>query len=154
MRRLQISKLIISCHPLSFSSLHRILQVLCTKLWLDGDFNFVALAKAMPGYIGAGLSVFTGAVGVIAVERIFKQLTDGMLVLPEAAENISQDIFMAVDSPPTPPADITPSIIPSVSLLTSPTLYFFHRAVHTPPLTPAQLAPLCNQVPPLCSAMD
>jgi ribosome biogenesis ATPase len=86
MRRLETSKLIISCHPLSFSSLRRILRQLCSKLRLDGDFTFVAFAKATPGYVGADLSALTGAAGVIAVKRIFKQLTDGTLVLPEAAK--------------------------------------------------------------------
>jgi ribosome biogenesis ATPase len=140
MRRLETSKLIISCHPLSFSSLRRILRQLCAKLRLDGDFNFVAFAKATPGYIGAYLPALTGAVGVIAVKRIFKQLTDGTRVLPEAAENIGQDTPMAVDSPPTPPADITPSMIPFVSLLTSQlstTSSIAFSSAHPSPLIPA-----------------
>lgn len=124
---------------------NKILRVLCAKLRLDGDFNFVAFAKATPGYVGADLSALTGAAGVIAVKRIFKQLTDGTLVLPEAAENIGQDTPMAVDPPPTPPADITPSMIPFVSLasqLSTSSIAHFLSA-HPSPLTPAQLAPLC-----------
>ncbi|KAG1868594.1 P-loop containing nucleoside triphosphate hydrolase protein [Suillus subluteus] len=126
------------------SNLGRILRVLCAKLRLDGDFNFAAFAKATPGYVGADLSALTGAAGVIAVKRIFKQLTDGTLVLPEASENIGQDI-MAVDSPPTPPADTTPSIIPFFSLasqLSTSSIAHFLSA-HPSPLTPGQLAPLC-----------
>ncbi|KAG1774505.1 P-loop containing nucleoside triphosphate hydrolase protein [Suillus placidus] len=123
----------------------RILRVLCAKLRLDGDFNFAAFAKATPGYVGADLSALTGAAGVIAVKRIFKQLTDGTLVLPEAPENIGQDTPMAVDPPPTPPADTTPSIIPFFSLasqLSTSSIAHFLSA-HPSPLTPAQLAPLC-----------
>ncbi|KAG1842531.1 P-loop containing nucleoside triphosphate hydrolase protein [Suillus subalutaceus] len=122
----------------------KILRVLCAKLRLDGDFNFAAFAKATPGYVGADLSALTGAAGVIAVKRIFKQLTDGTLVLPEASENIGQDI-MAVDSPPTPPADTTPSIIPFFSLasqLSTSSIAHFLSA-HPSPLTPGQLTPLC-----------
>jgi ribosome biogenesis ATPase len=122
----------------------KILRVLCAKLRLDGDFNFAAFAKATPGYVGADLSALTGAAGVIAVKRIFKQLTDGTLVLPEASEIIGQDI-MAVDSPPTPPADTTTNITPLFSLvsqLSASSIAHFLSA-HPLPLTPAQLAPLC-----------
>ncbi|KAG1718259.1 P-loop containing nucleoside triphosphate hydrolase protein [Suillus occidentalis] len=114
---------------------NKILRQLCAKLRLDGDFNFVAFAKATPGYVGAYLSALTGAAGVIAVKRIFKQLTDGTLVLPEAAENIGQDTPMAVDSPPTPPADITPSMIPFVSTNIPTLYYFFHRVLKCTPLS-------------------
>ncbi|KAF8075946.1 P-loop containing nucleoside triphosphate hydrolase protein [Lyophyllum atratum] len=60
----------------------KILKVLCAKLRLAGDFDFSALAKATPGYVGADLSALTGGAGIIAVKRIFKQLSDGTLILP------------------------------------------------------------------------
>src|SRR6202021_1305380 len=50
---------------------------------LEDDLNFLALAKATPGYVGADLAALTGAAGVIAVKRIFEQLSDGTLVLPD-----------------------------------------------------------------------
>ncbi|TIA89139.1 hypothetical protein E3P99_02228 [Wallemia hederae] len=53
-----------------------ILRVLCARLKLAGAFDFKALAKSTPGYVGADLSALTGAAGVIAVKRIFKQLAD------------------------------------------------------------------------------
>ncbi|KAG2064020.1 AAA-domain-containing protein [Suillus decipiens] len=124
---------------------NKILRVLCAKLRLDGDFDFAAFAKATPGYVGADLSALTGAAGVIAVKRIFKQLTDGTLILPEAPADIAQDTPMAVDSPPTPPADTTPSISPFFSLasqLSTSSIAHFLSA-HPSPLTSAQLAPLC-----------
>ncbi|KAG1729669.1 P-loop containing nucleoside triphosphate hydrolase protein [Suillus paluster] len=124
---------------------NKILRVLCAKLQLDGDFNFAAFAKATPGYVGADLSALTGAAGIIAVKRIFKQLTDGTLVLPEVPETIDQDTSMAVDPPPTPPAEASPSITPFVSLasqLSTSSIAHFLSA-HPSPLTPAQLAPLC-----------
>ena len=55
-------------------SREQILKVLCSKLKLSGDFDFRTLAKRTPGYVGADLSALTGAAGVIAVKRIFKQL--------------------------------------------------------------------------------
>ncbi|KAG0696210.1 P-loop containing nucleoside triphosphate hydrolase protein [Suillus ampliporus] len=124
---------------------NKILRVLCAKLQLDGDFNFAAFAKATPGYVGADLSALTGAAGIIAVKRIFKQLTDGTLVLPEMPKTTDQDTTMVVDPPPTSPADAPPSITPFVSLasqLSTSSIAHFLSA-HPYPLTPAQLAPLC-----------
>ncbi|KAN0061029.1 Ribosome biogenesis ATPase rix7 [Thecaphora frezii] len=58
----------------------QILRVLASKLRLAGDFDFRALAKATPGYVGADLTALTSAAGIIAVKRIFKQLgVEGML---------------------------------------------------------------------------
>ncbi|KAJ3568342.1 hypothetical protein NP233_g5775 [Leucocoprinus birnbaumii] len=94
----------------------KILRVLCAKLRLSGDFDFIALAKATPGYVGADLSALTGAAGIIAVKRIFKQLSEGKLVLPDdpTADTLDtndqepvpdtpqdQDVTMAVDPPTT-----------------------------------------------------
>ena len=62
---------------------HRILRVLCSKLRLEGDFDYTALAKATPGYVGADLTALTGAAGIIAVKRIFQQISDGTLVIPD-----------------------------------------------------------------------
>lgn len=52
----------------------QILRVLAKKLRLGGHFNFKALAKATPGYVGADLTALTGAAGILAVKRIFKEL--------------------------------------------------------------------------------
>lgn len=54
------------------SGRERILRVLMSKLRLSGDFDYRALAKNTPGYVGADLSALTGAAGVIAVKRIFE----------------------------------------------------------------------------------
>ncbi|GEM09344.1 ribosome biogenesis ATPase [Rhodotorula toruloides] len=56
----------------SESGRERILRVLMSKLRLSGDFDYKALAKNTPGYVGADLSALTGAAGVIAVKRIFE----------------------------------------------------------------------------------
>ncbi|KAI6039914.1 P-loop containing nucleoside triphosphate hydrolase protein [Pisolithus marmoratus] len=124
----------------------KILRVLCAKLRLEGDFDFAALAKATPGYVGADLSALTGAAGVIAVKRIFQELKDGSLVLPGVQEAINGNTSMAVDSDlQTPPAEIVSNSAPFSSLtsqLSSSSIAHFLSA-HPSPLTPSQLAPLC-----------
>ncbi|KAG6329999.1 hypothetical protein ID866_9091 [Astraeus odoratus] len=123
----------------------KILRVLCAKLRLEGDFDFAALAKATPGYVGADLSSLTGVAGVIAVKRIFQELRDGTLVLPDVLE-ATGDVLMAVDSnPQTPAPEISSDSAPFASLLarlSSSSIAHFLTA-HPSPLTPSQLAPLC-----------
>ncbi|SPO21583.1 related to RIX7 - AAA-type ATPase required for biogenesis and nuclear export of 60S ribosomal subunits [Ustilago trichophora] len=72
----------------------QILRVLAQKLRLAGDFDFRALAKATPGYVGADLTALTSAAGIIAVKRIFQQLSGQDSSLPSSlsAERISQAI--------------------------------------------------------------
>jgi ribosome biogenesis ATPase len=83
------------------------LRVLCANARLEGDFNFNALAKATPGYVGADLAALTDAAGIIAVKRICKQISDGTLALldpePQVVESEEeQDTSMAIgNSPPT-----------------------------------------------------
>ncbi|KAF4613820.1 hypothetical protein D9613_008072 [Agrocybe pediades] len=119
----------------------KILQVLCAKLRLEGDFNFAALAKATPGYVGADLAALTGAAGIIAVKRIFKQLSDGTLTLPEP-EPLAEDVPMAVDPPPDVPV-IKPSLFAGLSSQFSSSSIAHFLIAHPDPLTDAQLAPLC-----------
>ncbi|KAF4596651.1 hypothetical protein EYR38_008038 [Pleurotus pulmonarius] len=117
----------------------RILRVLCARLRMEGSFDFKTLAKATPGYVGADLSALTGAAGIIAVKRIFKELSEGTLVLPPPEDG---DISMAIDSL-TPP-DPSPAPAPFASLLSmlpGTSLAHFLTA-HPSPLTDAQLLPL------------
>ena len=134
----------------------RILRVLCAKLRLEGDFNFEILAKATPGYVGADLSALTSAAGIIAVKRIFRQISEGTLTLPDvmpdgAGEHDQEADSMAVDglaSQQDPEdAQIQTQPPPSFSsLLTFPgasgSIAQFLNA-HPDPLTEEQLAPLC-----------
>lgn len=120
------------------------------KLRLEGNFDFSALAKSTPGYVGADLAALTGAAGILAVKRIFQQLSDGTLVLPEstlplAVDTLDADISMVVD----PPSSITDTSQPSLTaLLTSfpPSSAAYSisafLSAHSGPLTPAQLSPL------------
>lgn len=133
----------------------RILRVLSAKLRLSGDFDFIALAKATPGYVGADLAALTGAAGIIAVKRIFQALSDGSLTLPDVvieSLDLDGDASMAVDAlnPAVPEAQLAASDIKLVPFSTfslseqSPasSIVHFLRA-HPDPLTEAQLEPLC-----------
>lgn len=133
----------------------KILRVLCAKLRLDGDFDFTALGKATPGYVGADLAALTSAAGIIAVKRIFKQFSDGTLVLAEGATDLTtqcqQDASMIVDPPPSDlqPQHQSRSVSTKttpfshiISQLSSSSIAHFLNA-HPDPLTEAQLAPLC-----------
>ncbi|KAF9449756.1 AAA-domain-containing protein [Macrolepiota fuliginosa MF-IS2] len=148
----------------------KILHVLCAKLRLSGDFDFTVLAKATPGYVGADLAALTGAAGIIAVKRIFKQLSDGTLVLPddfpvdqvqesEQEQEQGQDVPMAVDHPPTPTSvsvqtptattatttiiKSTPTSQRTLSFPTTPGSIAHFLNAHPSPLTSTQLSPLC-----------
>ncbi|KAJ1913752.1 Ribosome biogenesis ATPase rix7 [Mycoemilia scoparia] len=52
----------------------KILRILCKKLRLSGGFDYQALAKSTPGYVGADLNALTTAAGMIAVKRIFQEM--------------------------------------------------------------------------------
>jgi ribosome biogenesis ATPase len=130
---------------------HRILRVLCAKLRLEGDFDYSSLAKATPGYVGADLSALTGAAGVIAVKRIFREISEGILTLPDAPEMTTDNTGtpMVIDSTPHSPTTEAPPpsypIRPFASLvnqLSSSSIAHFLTA-HPSPLTESQLAPLC-----------
>lgn len=126
----------------------RILRVQSSKLRLEGSFDFEALAKATPGYVGADLASLTGAAGIVAVKRIFRELLTGSIVLPEIDTGIfdpDSTATMSVDVSPDSvhnPAKLCPFSSyqgPSTPLASS--IVHFLRA-HPDPLTEAQLSPL------------
>ena len=133
--------------PLSHEEYPRILRVQSSKLRLEGSFDFPALARATPGYVGADLTSLTGAAGIVAVKRIFRELSTGSIVLPE----IDADTFspnsapMSIDAPLDHlPLPVKPSPFASYNGSSTPlasSIVHFLRA-HPNPLTEAQLSPL------------
>jgi len=128
----------------------RILRVQSLKLRLEGNFDFTALAKATSGYVGADLASLTGAAGIVAVKRIFRELSTGSLVLPEidAGTFDPGSTPMSIDLPPSPaPQLVKPSPFSSYrgssTPLASSIVHFLHA--HPNPLTEAQLSPLSIQ---------
>lgn len=137
----------------------RILRVLSQKLRLSGDFDFKALAKMTPGFVGADLNSLTAEAGTSAMKRIFQTLK-----VPVADVGISQlslespieatranedgDTAMDLDSHPpeisteAPVADIGPLSIIQNFLKTYPST-----------LTEAQLAPLSITLPDFLTAL-
>jgi ribosome biogenesis ATPase len=129
----------------------RILRVMCGKLRLEGAFDFAALAKATPGFVGADLAALTGAAGVVAVKRIFRELgvvptltsaplTVGLSDAGEGAAAVAD--AMAVDSDALLPADDgNPVRVEPAPLVDGGSLAHFLSA-HPDPLTTEELAPL------------
>ncbi|RHZ47246.1 hypothetical protein Glove_586g44 [Diversispora epigaea] len=74
-----------------------ILKVIASKLKLSGDFDYKALAKLTPGYVGADLNALTTAAGVITVKRIFTQLAENQ---PNKSPNPneSQDLLASFEN--------------------------------------------------------
>ena len=122
------------------------MRVQSSKLRLEGRFDFSALAKATPGYVGADLASLTGAAGIVAVKRIFRELSTGAIVLPEIdTDTLGGSTPMSIDAPPDSlpqPVKPTPfaSYRGSSTPLASSIVHFLHA--HPNPLTDAQLSPL------------
>ena len=119
-----------------------------SKLRLEGNFDFAALAKATPGYVGADLASLTGAAGIVAVKRIFRELSTGSIVLPETDTGtfgLDSTVPMSIDAPPdSVPQPAKPSPFSSYRGSSTPlasSIVHFLRA-HPHPLTEAQLSPL------------
>ncbi|KAL3657476.1 hypothetical protein V7S43_017615 [Phytophthora oleae] len=125
----------------------KILRVLARKMTLEGDFDFAALARRTPGYVGADLVSLTKEAAVGAVNRIFtninevKKLTKEIDATSVSAEMETSDIVtsddaMEVDSTQEKPQEKSTEEIEEV-----PSAADDLRA-QVEPFTEAQLAPL------------
>lgn len=54
----------------------KILEVLCRKLRLAGDFHMTSIAKRTPGFVGADLAALAKEAAALAVRRIFTRIED------------------------------------------------------------------------------
>jgi ribosome biogenesis ATPase len=66
-----------------------ILRVLAQKLRLDGDFEFVRIAKKTSGYVGADLNALTQEAASIAVSRILDSVMDTERLSQEQLDRLS-----------------------------------------------------------------
>ena len=135
------------------------MRIQSSKLRLEGNFDFAALAKATPGYVGADLASLTGAAGIVAVKRIFRELSSGSIVLPE----IDTDAF---GPDPTVPMSLDVSPEPALQPIKLPPFSYYRGSstplansivhflcAHPNPLTEAQLSPLNIQYPDFIQAL-
>ncbi|KAJ3017287.1 UNVERIFIED_CONTAM: hypothetical protein HDU68_011763 [Siphonaria sp. JEL0065] len=90
----------------------KIIEKLCSKLRLDGHFDFKKLAKQTPGYVGADLNALTSEAGMVAVRRIFKTLSH-LTPNPSSDDTVAMEIDTDVapaqepHAPPNPYSIIT-----------------------------------------------
>ena len=75
----------------------RILRVLTRKLRLQGDFDYDALARGTPGFVGADLVALTKEAAMVAVNRIFHGLLDAPPLSP--ADEVALDELVPVVAP-------------------------------------------------------
>jgi ribosome biogenesis ATPase len=112
-----------------------ILQVLSKKMKLSGDFNFKAIARKTPGFVGADLVSLTKEAAVIAVNRIFSSIleasdTNGTIQKQETIKEELEDVTMKMKIDDTSDKKQVADEIRSVATF-----------------SPQQLEPLSNQVP-------
>ncbi|KAJ3059851.1 hypothetical protein HDU98_004118, partial [Podochytrium sp. JEL0797] len=87
----------------------RIIEKLCSKLRLEGTFDFKQLAKLTPGYVGADLNALTSEAGMVAVRRIFQSLSHLTPATPADTDSAAMDLStMDLDAPPHAPATHAP----------------------------------------------
>ncbi|KAH8983180.1 hypothetical protein EDB92DRAFT_1951742 [Lactarius akahatsu] len=93
-------------------------ELICARLRLNGHFDFNALAKATPGYVGVDLSALAGAAGIIAVTDYQGPFgrDDRPLCLHWRQMPLQIDAdAAAVSGPPTPPLESLPYVQPAAS---------------------------------------
>ncbi|KAF8251761.1 AAA-domain-containing protein [Wilcoxina mikolae CBS 423.85] len=126
----------------------KILRVLCNKLRLSGDFDFRALAKKTPGFVGADLSALTAEAGRAAINRIFQTLKSppaesSQPPLEEITNGDADgDTAMDVDIPPQPSSNTTTTTLTTVEVHHPTSLIQNFLAAYPSKLTPDQLSPL------------
>ncbi|KAF5100261.1 hypothetical protein D0Z03_000844 [Geotrichum reessii] len=99
-------------------SREKILRTICSKLRLEGSFDYKKLARMTPGYVGADLHGLVAAAGVAAIKRIFSDLTVSPAKLVNAKidesaievvdeEPVSEDVEMKTPDEPVNETSVT-----------------------------------------------
>ncbi|KAL4109820.1 hypothetical protein PRIC1_001515 [Phytophthora ramorum] len=124
----------------------KILRVLARKMTLEGDFDFAALARRTPGYVGADLVSLTKEAAVGAVNRIFTNINTERTVKSEGdaasvsaetetSDAVTSEDAMEVDATYDNPAETTKNAEETPSAADD-------LRAQVEPFTEAQLAPL------------
>ncbi|KAL4160770.1 hypothetical protein PRNP1_001332 [Phytophthora ramorum] len=124
----------------------KILRVLARKMTLEGDFDFAALARRTPGYVGADLVSLTKEAAVGAVNRIFTNINTERTVKSEGdaasvsaetetSDAVTSEDAMEVDATYDNPAETTKDAEETPSAADD-------LRAQVEPFTEAQLAPL------------
>ncbi|WVQ63373.1 uncharacterized protein L199_001526 [Kwoniella botswanensis] len=100
-----------------------ILRVLCSNLRLSGDVDFRLLAKSTPGYIGADLTALTTEAGVIAVKRIFEEMSSNPdpVPVPELTQETEINGDQGIIPPPSVSDGVENMIIDDINPIAIPT---------------------------------
>ncbi|KAJ1503685.1 hypothetical protein HMI54_007863 [Coelomomyces lativittatus] len=120
----------------------RMLQVLSRRLRLSGDFDYKAIARLTPGYVGADLKALISEAGMIALKRIFQTMSQSEKAVTPSP--IGQPVSISTSSPsPTklPPMDAQPKFLSSLTSFSNKTIVQFLQK-YPSPLTNEELAPL------------
>lgn len=103
----------------------KILRVITSKLRLEGDFDFEAVAKRTPGFVGADLQALVKEAAASAVTRIFKNIEArdaeaatatthaaiAQMLLQQAGEADSNAASAAANGGPAAGVDVTPAAV-------------------------------------------
>ncbi|GMH42226.1 hypothetical protein BSKO_10145 [Bryopsis sp. KO-2023] len=69
----------------------RILSVMCKKLRLEGNFDFGAVARKTPGFVGADLEALAKEAAAVAITRIFSDLESNKVVAAEKGDDVGSN---------------------------------------------------------------
>ncbi|KAI5840274.1 P-loop containing nucleoside triphosphate hydrolase protein [Morchella snyderi] len=136
----------------------KILRVLAQKLRLSGDFDFAALAKMTPGFVGADLNSLTAEAGTSAMKRIFENLKtpitnpgiEALKITPNTPNNTADG--MDIDVEPHVPAPLTETLPHEENAPVTSIIQSFLKA-YPSTLTPSQLEPLTITLPDFLTAL-
>lgn len=130
----------------------RILQVLSSKMKLDGEFDFRAIARRTPGFVGADLVSLTKEAAVIAVNRIFStMLSNDSAARSAQNESAAMEITEADPSPAGEDAAAAAAAA-ELQIQQNDAVANEIRSKVTP-FTPSQLAPLSITMADFVSAI-
>jgi ribosome biogenesis ATPase len=108
------------------------LKVISSKLRLEGNFDFVRLAKLTPGFVGADLAALAKEAAAICINRIFNQLET----------NINPPNHISMEKSTAPHDTIESGLDCGQTKNQTNSSSFFDPLKEVPPLTAEQIAGL------------